>query len=135
MNQPTDLQTSIEKLDRDETTSVADIKQMVENFVDEREWQQFHAPKNISMALAVEAAELMEHFQWLTVQASREVEPGSEKMTAIGEELADILCYGFALANEMKIDIASTMKDKMQKNIAKYPADQFKGRFGKEDAS
>ena len=135
MNQPTDLQASIEKLDRDETTSVADIKQMVENFVDEREWQQFHAPKNISMALAVEAAELMEHFQWLTVQASREVEPDSEKMVAIGEELADILCYGFALANEMKIDIASTMKDKMQKNIAKYPTDQFKGRFGKEDDS
>ncbi|MGY8769637.1 MAG: nucleotide pyrophosphohydrolase [Pirellulales bacterium] len=135
MNQPTDLQASIEKLDRDETTQVADIKQMVENFVDERDWQQFHAPKNISMALAVEAAELMEHFQWITVQASREVEPDSEKMTAIGEELADILCYGFALANEMQIDIASTMKDKMQKNIAKYPSDEFKGRFGKEDAS
>ncbi|PQO44141.1 nucleotide pyrophosphohydrolase [Blastopirellula marina] len=127
------LDTLIERLTTDEQTSVATIKAMISRFVAERDWRQFHAPKNISMALAVEAAELMEHFQWLTVEASREVTADADKMTAIGEELADILCYGLALANELNIDVAAAMNDKMRKNIRKYPKDEYQGRYGKDD--
>lgn len=127
------LDTLIDRLTTDDQTSVAAIKAMISQFVAERDWRQFHAPKNISMALAVEAAELMEHFQWLTVEASREVESDPAKMTAIGEELADILCYGLALANELNIDVAAAMSDKMRKNIRKYPKDEYQGRYGKDD--
>lgn len=124
-----------EKLDRiteDTATSVGQLREMVAHFVGERDWQQFHAPKNISMALAIEAAELMEHFQWITVEASREDLP-PEKRAAIGEEIADVLCYAMALANEMDFDIATLMREKMKKNVQKYPAQEFRGRYGKDD--
>ena len=74
----------------DDQTTVLAIRQMVGTFVDQRNWSKFHSPKNISMALAIEAAELMEHFQWIEGQESREPDP--DKKVAIGEELADVLC-------------------------------------------
>ncbi|MEX1039494.1 MAG: nucleotide pyrophosphohydrolase [Pirellulaceae bacterium] len=129
---PHSLDQHLGRLRQDDTTTVGDVRTMVRKFVAERQWQQFHAPKNISMALAIEAAELMEHFQWITVEASREI-TDPDRRAAIGEELADVLCYGMALANEMDLDIATIMREKMRKNIAKYPADEFKGRYGKED--
>ena len=113
----------------DATTTMGDLRQMVRSFVDNRDWRQFHAPKNISMALAIEAAELMEHFQWMTVPESRAVPDDPERLAAVGEELADVMCYAMALANELDIDIASTMRAKMVKNEAKYPAEEFKGRY------
>ncbi len=115
----------------DQTTTLADIKQRVQQFVDERDWKQFHAPKNLSMSLAIEAAELMEHFQWISCDDSRQ--PNPEQLQQIGEELADVLCYGFAMANELELDITTIFRDKMVKNAQKYPADQFRGRFGAGD--
>ncbi len=109
------------------------MREMVARFVEERDWAQFHTPKNISMALAIEAAELMEHFQWLTPEESCAVGSQSETLAAVGEELADVLCYAFALANELNIDVATAMRDKMAKNIAKYPAAEFQGRYGPAD--
>ncbi|MEQ8789370.1 MAG: nucleotide pyrophosphohydrolase [Pirellulaceae bacterium] len=106
---------------------------MVRQFVDERDWRQFHSPKNLSMALTIEAAELMEHFQWITPDASRRVPEDAAKLTAVGEELADILCYTLAIANELELDLAAAMRDKMQKNRLKYPAAQYRGRYGPED--
>jgi NTP pyrophosphatase (non-canonical NTP hydrolase) len=117
----------------DATTTIAVLKEIVRQFVDERDWRQFHAPKNLSMSLAIEAAELMEHFQWISPEASREVRGDAAKLAAIGEELADVLCYGLALANELDIDIAAAVADKMVKNAHKYPADEFRGRFGNDD--
>jgi NTP pyrophosphatase (non-canonical NTP hydrolase) len=102
-------------------------------FVAERDWQQFHSPKNLSMSLAIEAAELMEHFQWIDVPESRRVKDDPVKLAAIGEELADVLCYGLALANELGLDVSETMQRKMVKNAAKYPAAEFRGRYGKDD--
>ncbi len=131
-DQPTSLPERLNAISDDVATPVAQLRDMVSHFVSEREWHQFHAPKNISMALAIEAAELMEHFQWITVEASREDIP-PEKRAAIGEEIADVMCYAMALCNEMGFDVATLMREKMKKNIAKYPADEFKGRFGKED--
>ena len=71
-------------------TTVADLRAMVREFVDEREWERFHAPKNVSMAMAIEVAELMEHFQWLSVEESRTLQNDSGKLAAVGEELADV---------------------------------------------
>lgn len=117
----------------DHGTTVEQLRDMVRRFVDERDWQQFHSPKNLSMALAIEVGELMEHFQWLTTDASRVVNEDSDKLAAIGEELADVMCYSLAIANELGIDVASTMKAKMQKNAQKYPAAEYRGRYGPED--
>ena len=122
---------SAAKLASDSATSVHDLRELVREFVDQRDWLQFHSPKNLSMALAIEAGELMEHFQWISMAESRERTP--EQLTEIGEELADVLCYAFAIANEMNIDVASTMSRKMELNRQKYPVKQFKGRFGADD--
>ncbi len=106
----------------DSETSLAELRAMVRRFVDERDWQPYHAPKNVCMALAVEAAELMEHFQWLSIEESRQVARNAQKRAAVGEELADVLCYCLALANELDLDLASTFEAKMRKNRLKYPA-------------
>ncbi len=118
---------------QDATTTVSQLKAMMRQFVDERDWKQFHTPKNLSMSIAIEAAELMEHFQWLTPEQSRDLDETSRH--EVGEELADVLCYAFAIANEMEIDIASTVTAKMQKNRLKYPAEMFHGRYGQKDLS
>lgn len=129
---PQSLAQRIDAISDDLQTPVGQLREMVAHFVAERDWHQFHAPKNISMALAVEAAELMEHFQWITVEASRsDIE--ADKRAAIGEEIADVICYAMALCNEMGFDVATLMREKMKKNVAKYPADEFKGRYGKDD--
>ncbi len=113
----------------DLTTPVSELKDMVRQFVHERDWKQFHAPKNISMALAIEAAELMEHFQWISVAASRDIKDSPDKLALVADELADVLCYAMALANELDFDIATIMQSKMVKNRKKYPPDKFYGQF------
>ena len=115
----------------DAQTTILAIREMVGTFVAQRNWSKFHSPKNITMALAVEAAELMEHFQWIDGPESRAPDP--DKKVAIGEELADVLCYAMAIANELDIDVASVMKRKMEMNRAKYPVEEFRGRYGKDD--
>src|SRR5262249_38441985 len=90
------------KLMSDRTTTLSDLRQLIANFVAARDWQQFHSPKNLSMSLAIEAAELMEHFQWLTIEQSRAIPSQPEKLTEVSDELADILCYALALANELR---------------------------------
>ncbi len=105
----------------DSTTTVADLKAVVQQFVDERNWRKFHNAKNLSMSLAIEAAELMEHFQWLTTD---EVVAGEQQDFAeIADELADVTCYALAIANVLKIDLAKAVNSKMVKNRIKYPAE------------
>jgi len=113
----------------DNKTTVAELRKLVADFVAERDWSQFHSPKNVSMALAIEAAELMEHFQWLTTDASRELGTNPEKLAEVGEELADVIGYSFALANELGLDISSAVRAKMVKNAQKYPAEKYRGRY------
>ena len=117
----------------DNETTIRDLREVVRKFVDERDWQQFHSPKNLSMALAIEAAELMEHFQWISSDESRSVGDDADKLTAIGEELADVFCYTLAIVNELNIDLSAAMADKMIKNARKYPAEEYRGRYGPED--
>jgi NTP pyrophosphatase (non-canonical NTP hydrolase) len=117
----------------DATTAVAELKKLIADFVAERDWSQFHSPKNVSMALAIEAAELMEHFQWLSTEASRRIADDPQKLAEVAEELADVVGYSFALANELGIDVSAAMRAKMVKNAQKYPAEEYRGRFGPED--
>jgi NTP pyrophosphatase (non-canonical NTP hydrolase) len=117
----------------DSRTSVAELKQVVAEFVAERDWQQFHSPKNLSMAMAIEVAELMEHFQWISMEDSRQLQGDSQKREQVAEELSDVFCYLLAMANELQIDLADSLLAKMQKNRRKYPADEFRGRYGEED--
>lgn len=117
----------------DGIATLEELKTEVQRFSDERDWHQFHSPKNLSMSLAIEAGELMEHFQWISMQASRELADDPEKKIEIGEELADVFCYTLAIANEMGIDLASTFYRKMNKNREKYPAAEYKGRYGADD--
>lgn len=117
----------------DASTPIQHLKAVMRQFVDERDWRQFHSPKNLSMSLAIEAAELMEHFQWIDIAASRQVKDDPQKLAAIGEELADVLCYAVALANELGLDISDIVERKMQKNAVKYPAAEFRGRYGNDD--
>jgi NTP pyrophosphatase (non-canonical NTP hydrolase) len=117
----------------DATTTIAELREMIRRFVAARQWEQFHAPKNLSMALAIEAAELMEHFQWIGVDLSRDLKHDAEKRAAVGEELADVICYALALANELDLDVSETMRAKMKKNEAKYPAGEYQGKYGADD--
>ena len=93
----------------DQTTTLADLRTLIADFVRQRDWNQFHSPKNLSMSLAIEAAELMEHFQWLTIDQSREIAQQPEKLCEVSDELADVLCYTLALANELSIDVSSAI--------------------------
>ncbi len=119
----------------DTETTIEELRLLIRQFVDERDWQQFHSPKNLSMALAIEAAELMEHFQWIEVEASRRIADDAEKLAAVGEELADVFSYALALADTLGIDIADTVRAKMVKNRLKYPADEYRGRYEADDTA
>lgn len=114
----------------DSTTTLSQIKQVVREFVDQRDWNQFHSPKNLSMSMAIEAAELMEHFQWISMDESRDVRSDPDKLNDVGEEIADVLCYAIALCNQLDLDIATVVTSKMKKNVEKYPAEDFTGRYG-----
>jgi NTP pyrophosphatase (non-canonical NTP hydrolase) len=117
----------------DSDTTVSELRKIIADFVAERDWSQFHSPKNVSMALAIEAAELMEHFQWLTTDASRRLADDPQKLAEVAEELADVIGYSFALANELEIDVSNAIRAKMVKNAKKYPAAEFRGRYRRED--
>jgi NTP pyrophosphatase (non-canonical NTP hydrolase) len=105
-----------------ELTSLRDA---VRQFVDERDWDQFHTPKNLSAALTVEAAELLEHFQWL--ERGDAAELGAGKLEQVRHEMADVLVYLIRLADKLDVDLHAAVLEKMVLNRAKYPADKVRG--------
>jgi len=112
----------------DSETSVEQLRELVRRFVDEREWQPFHNLKNLSMALAIEAAELMEHTQWLTTE---QVESSNfSDQPGVTDELADILSYTLAIANALGVDLTSALLGKLEKNRQKYPVGTERTRQG-----
>lgn len=113
----------------DERTTVKALLEEMSAFLDERDWHQFHSPKNLAMGLAIETSELMEHFQWMDEKASRAVAGDSQKMAEVREELADVLSYVLSLALSLDIDLSEAFVAKMEKNRTKYPAAQFRGRY------
>ncbi|RME39073.1 MAG: nucleotide pyrophosphohydrolase [Planctomycetota bacterium] len=119
----------------DRTTTVAELVRLMEAFVAERRWEPFHDPKNLAMSIAIEAAELMEHFQWLRSEELDEIRGDAKAMAGIREELADILAYVLSFALRMQIDLSSALEEKMRKNGVKYPAEEYRGRFRAEPQS
>ena len=105
------------------------LKIRISNFAKERDWDQFHSPKNLSMALIVEAGELVEHFQWIKQSESREL--SKQKLEQVGEELADILVYLIRIADQLGIDLMAATNRKIESNAAKYPADKVRGNSRK----
>jgi len=109
----------------DTTVTIQSLKDKVHAFVTEREWQQFHSPKNLSMAISIEAAELMEHFRFMSCQESKELVKTEKE--AVSHEIADIIIACLAFANLYEIDIADVITKKLALNAQKYPVDSSKG--------
>jgi dCTP diphosphatase len=107
------------------TKSLFDIRDALRRFAAERDWEQFHSPKNLAIALTVEASELLEHFQWLTDEASTELPP--ENIVRVREEMADVFLYLVRLADKLDIDLLDAAHDKIELNAKKYPADKARG--------
>lgn len=90
-------------------------------FARERDWERYHTPKNLAMAMSVEMAELVEHFQWLTAEESQNVTHDPDKLQAVSEEMADILLYLIRMADVMNVDLAQATQRKLALNAIKYP--------------
>ena len=105
--------------------ALGDLRDRLRQFAADRDWQQFHAPKNLAIALSVEAAELLEQFQWLSEEASRRLPP--TELGRVREELADVLLYLVRLADELGVDLAAAAHDKIELNARKYPVDKARG--------
>ena len=108
------------------TDSLRDLAQQQRKFAHEREWEQFHSPKNLASALIVETGELLEHFQWMTEAESRNLAP--EKLDAVGAEIADVLLYLVQLSNVLGIDPIKAAQAKIKLNAQKYPVEREIGR-------
>ena len=105
--------------------SLLQLRDVIRDFAQARDWEQFHTPKNLSMALSVETSELMEHFQWLTPEQSRQLSVDSR--AAVGQEIADVLIYLTRLADVLDIDPVQAAFEKIQINAQKYPVEQSRG--------
>jgi dCTP diphosphatase len=113
----------------DAVTTLAELKEAVRQFAAERQWEPFHTPKNLSMSLAVEAAELMEHFLWVDGEASRRLVEDPAKRGAIADEVADVACLLLNFSNVMGLDLSDAIRTKIAKNALKYPVGKYRGRF------
>ena len=111
------LETGMEELEQ--------IKAQLQKFADDRDWDQFHSPKNLSMALSVEASELVECFQWLTEEQSQNLPP--EQLSAAIDEIADVQIYLLRIATKLNVNMLDAVNQKIKKNALKYPVDKVKG--------
>ena len=109
--------------------SLKQIKTRLRKFAVERDWDQFHSPKNLSMALSAEVAEIVEHFQWLTEEQSKNLP--QDKLDEVETELADTLIYLIRLADKLDIDLLAAAQSKIEVNEQKYPVDKAKGNAKK----
>jgi NTP pyrophosphatase (non-canonical NTP hydrolase) len=101
------------------------LTEQLRSFARERDWEQFHSPKNLSMALIAEAAELLEHFQWVTEKESFAL--GPSKLQEVKLELADVFLYLIRLSDQLNIDLVAAAREKLELNREKYPADKVRG--------
>lgn len=104
----------------DTKTSIQEIKDKIAMFVEDRNWNEAHNPKNLSMSIAIESAELMEIFQWMSIEEARDI-GSSEEFIHLKEELSDVIIYCLSLANQLDIDVSAAIEDKIEKNDKKYP--------------
>ena len=108
------------------SSEIEALQAKLREFAQARDWEQFHSPKNLACALSVEVSELLEHFQWLTEEQSRNL--GPEAQAKVAEELADVLLYAFQLADKLNVDPLEAASRKLELNERKYPADLARGR-------
>jgi NTP pyrophosphatase (non-canonical NTP hydrolase) len=113
----------------DHVTTFAELKEAVRRFAQERAWEPFHSPKNLAMGLAVEAAELMEHFLWVDCEASRALAADPARRAEVADEMADIANYLLNLSNVLGIDLSEAIRAKIAKNAIKYPVEKYRGQF------
>jgi dCTP diphosphatase len=106
-------------------THLDDLRDQLRKFAAERDWDQFHSPKNLAMSVSVEAGELLEVFQWLTEAESRALSP--EAKAAASEEIADVLLYLVRLGDQLGIDLVAAAQRKLAKNAQKYPVEKSRG--------
>ncbi len=111
--------------------NLSEIRKRLADFAEVRNWDHFHTPKNLSMALAVEAAELLDIFQWLTDEQSKEIVSNDREMALIREEMADVMIYLVRLADKLNVDIEEAVLAKIERNGEKYPVDLAKGNATK----
>jgi dCTP diphosphatase len=111
--------------------ALEELTQALRRFAQERDWRQFHSPKNLACALSVEAAELLEHFQWLTEAQSDDL--SGDKRAAVGSEMADVLLYLLQLADRLQIDLAAAAREKLALNERRYPVERSRGSSRKYD--
>lgn len=112
--------------------SLDTLTKRLQDFAQARDWQPFHSPKNLASALIVEAGELLEHFQWLTEDQSRDIDAAQRQ--AVGAEMADVLLYLLQLASALNIDLVDAAQRKIDVNELRYPVDKARGRSTKHDA-
>lgn len=116
-------------LDTQSPDTLESLKARVNQFVDERDWAQFHSPKNLAMAMIVEAGEVVEHFQWMTEQESKHLD--TEKKEQVGQELSDTFVYLLRIAEVCGIDLIEAANKKIDLNAEKYPIEKVKGSNAK----
>lgn len=109
------------------TINLENLNQIITKFAEDREWDQFHSVKNLSMALSVEGSELAEIFQWMTEEQSNKIKDNPEIMTKIEDEVADVFVYLMRIMKKTDIDLEKVVLAKMKKNEAKYPVELSRG--------
>jgi len=115
----------------DTDTTLADLLGHVTMFVSERDWEPFHTPRNLSAAIAIEAAELMERFQWLSDDRAADAMEEAAEREAVADELADVMIYCLSLANTLDVDVSAAILQKLDRNRRRFPAEQWRGRAGR----
>ncbi|CAG9251970.1 nucleotide pyrophosphohydrolase [Paraburkholderia caribensis] len=112
-------------MENERSSDLLAVRDLLRQFVDERDWSRFHSPKNLATALSVEASELLEPFQWL--QSGEKSELADDKLNAIRHEMADVLAYLVMLADRLDVDLYAAVLEKIELNRAKYPAHKVRG--------
>lgn len=114
----------------DSQTTVSDLRSAVDRFVAARNWYEFHTPKNLAMSIAIEAAEIMEHFQWSDVKQSAEAVKNAEFRAEVADELADVLIYALSFATVSGIDVSEAIFKKLARNEVRFPIEKVRGKLG-----
>ena len=111
-----------------ETTELRELTRRIREFAQARDWEQFHTPKNLAMALSVEVAELAEHFQWLTPEEAERLPADPDARLDLADEVADVAIYLLRLADVLDLDVAEAIRDKLQENERRFPPERVRGR-------
>ena len=116
----------------DDSISVGELRARIHDFVERRDWYSYHTPKNLAMSIAIEAAEIMEHFQWLTVADSHEFMRDADNRREVADELADVLIYCLSFANATGVDVSDAVLAKLARNETRFPVGQVRSHLGSQ---